>query len=341
MRRLLDLLKLDSAIPEPTIPLIEPAQEISDRELVTQPVVSVCIVTYNHQQWIRQAIESVVEQKTSFPFEIIIGEDCSTDQTRAIVLEYQKKYPSLIRVLISEKNVGATRNFWRILQSARGQYLAFLEGDDYWVSPSRLALQVQRLEESPASMLCAANTRIVVSQLGSPDKEVGFFVRASKPLASLSDVLVQQYHVSSCLMRATLLEEIKPWYQRYGNVLDIQMLCLAAKNRMIVYLDQVVSVRRSTGEGYYSILNGMQQHLFDVKWIYHIARFLAPAGDLVFLRRMFARGFEYGVLAKQQDRGSFSWLAYFKCIFQVSPKVALSFVWQSRRRVISGLLLCV
>lgn len=124
-----------------------PYQEISDPAVLTKnPIVSVKMITYNHEPYIAQAIEGVVRQETEFPFELIIGEDCSTDGTMAIVLEYQKKYPEIIRVVTSNKNVGAKKNGYRTTKACRGKYIAFCEGDDYWTDPLKLQKQVDFLE---------------------------------------------------------------------------------------------------------------------------------------------------------------------------------------------------
>lgn len=134
--------------------LIDPAQipctEISDPALlVKKPLVSVKMITYNHEPYIAQAIEGVLQQKTTFPIELIIGEDCSTDGTRKIVLEYQKKYPNVIRVLTSDQNVGARRNGIRTDSPCRGKYIAYCEGDDYWHDLQKLQKQVDFLEQNP------------------------------------------------------------------------------------------------------------------------------------------------------------------------------------------------
>jgi glycosyltransferase involved in cell wall biosynthesis len=113
------------------------------------PLVSVVMITYNHHSCIRQAIEGVVGQKTAFPFELVIGEDCSTDGTREIVLECQRQYPHLVRVVTSERNVGARKNSRRTVVACYGKYVAFCEGDDYWHAPDKLAKQVGFLEAHP------------------------------------------------------------------------------------------------------------------------------------------------------------------------------------------------
>lgn len=116
---------------------------------MTEPLVSVKMITYNHTPYIAQAIEGVLQQKVNFPFELVIGEDCSTDGTREIVLEYQKKFPDIIRIITSDKNVGARENGYRTTKACRGKYIAFCEGDDYWHHPDKLQKEADYLESHP------------------------------------------------------------------------------------------------------------------------------------------------------------------------------------------------
>ena len=135
-----------------------PCQETSDPAVLSKnPLVSVNMITYNHEPYIAQAIEGVVKQKTEYPFELIIGEDCSTDGTKAIVLEYQKKYPDIIRVITSDKNVGMKKNGKRTTKACRGKYIAFCEGDDYWHRPDKLQKQVDYMESHPECGMVSAD----------------------------------------------------------------------------------------------------------------------------------------------------------------------------------------
>lgn len=111
-----------------------------------EPLVSVSMITYNHASFIAEAIEGVLRQKTNFPFELVIGEDCSTDETRRIVMDYQQKYPDVIRVVTSETNVGMSKNWQRTQRACSGRFIAFCEGDDYWHHPLKLQKQVDFLE---------------------------------------------------------------------------------------------------------------------------------------------------------------------------------------------------
>lgn len=109
-------------------------------------IVSVCMITYNHQKFISEAIEGVLMQKTTFPIELIIGEDCSTDATRSICIDYQNKYPDIIKLQLPDTNKGMMRNFIENMQAATGRYIALCEGDDYWTDPYKLQKQVEFLE---------------------------------------------------------------------------------------------------------------------------------------------------------------------------------------------------
>lgn len=93
-------------------------------------------------------------QQTSFPYEVIIGEDCSTDNTREVIMEYCRRYPGIIKLVTSDSNVGARRNGIRIRNEARGKYIAVCEGDDYWTDPHKLQKQVDFLEAHPDHVLC-------------------------------------------------------------------------------------------------------------------------------------------------------------------------------------------
>jgi GT2 family glycosyltransferase/glycosyltransferase involved in cell wall biosynthesis len=125
------------------------------------PLVSVTCMTYNQESYISQAIESFLSQKTKFPFEIVIGEDGSTDKTREIVLAYQKQYPGIIKVITSEKNVGSRQNGLRIRAAAKGKYLAICDGDDYWTDPHKLQIQANFLEANSDYVVCYHDAIIV------------------------------------------------------------------------------------------------------------------------------------------------------------------------------------
>jgi len=119
-----------------------------------QAIVSICMITYNHELFIKDAIEGVLMQQTSFPKKLIIGEDCSSDNTRSICEEYQKRFPHIIELLPSNRNIGMTANFIRTLQACKGKYIAICEGDDYWNDPNKIQKQVDFLDKNEDYILC-------------------------------------------------------------------------------------------------------------------------------------------------------------------------------------------
>lgn len=149
-------------------PMDIPCIETSDADrLCKHPVVSVNMITYNHEPYIRQAIEGVMMQQTDFEFELIIGEDCSQDRTREICFEYQKKYPDKIRVLWWHKNVSKLGgNGRRTRAHCRGEFIAFCEGDDYWIDPLKLQKQVDAMRENANVSFIFTSAKIFDNRTG-------------------------------------------------------------------------------------------------------------------------------------------------------------------------------
>jgi glycosyltransferase involved in cell wall biosynthesis len=119
---------------------------IRDNNIITSPVASVAICTYNQQETISQTIESILNQKCSYPFDLIIAEDGGSDNTRQICIDYQKKYPQQISLLLQESNQGILKNYRDCLALCRGRYIAQCAGDDFWHNPEKLQLQIDFLE---------------------------------------------------------------------------------------------------------------------------------------------------------------------------------------------------
>ena len=114
---------------------------------------SVFVVTYNQEKYIRQCLDSILMQKVDFDYEVVIGEDHGTDGTRAICEEYAKKYPQ-VRLLPLTENLGIARNWQRVLSECNGEYIAMCEGDDYWTNSLKLQKQVDFLEQHEQYELC-------------------------------------------------------------------------------------------------------------------------------------------------------------------------------------------
>ncbi len=116
---------------------------------LNEPLLSVCLITYNHAQYIRQAVGGVLNQKANFSYELIIADDNSTDGTREIILEYKRQHPGFIKLILQEKNVGAAQNWLDLITAPKSKYIAYFEGDDYWIDSYKLQKQVDFLETNP------------------------------------------------------------------------------------------------------------------------------------------------------------------------------------------------
>ncbi len=124
-------------------------------------LVDVIMLVYNHENYLKQAIEGVVLQKTNFPFRLLIGEDCSKDNSREIVKKYAAQYPDIIQPLLHEKNLGTTGNSMYIYQLLEAKYIALCEGDDFWTDDTKLQRQVDFMEANPEFSMCFTDVDIL------------------------------------------------------------------------------------------------------------------------------------------------------------------------------------
>lgn len=259
-----------------------PCIETSDREKLCQhPVVSVCMVTYNHAPYIRQAIEGVMMQKTDFEFELVIGEDASQDKTREICFEYQKKFPDKIRVLWWHENVSKLGgNGRRVRAHCRGEFIAFCEGDDYWIDNNRLSKQVSHIRKHAAG-LCVGKT---IKVFPDGHKEPDAF---SFPETIDIDFLKKPYfHTSTYLVRREVYEKACAAYRKMGSAWwDVSLLFCIASLSKVVFLDEFISIRRITGHGMASSLTKRQLCCLMLRQYLPLYRF-GPKGEF---RRYFAR----------------------------------------------------
>lgn len=116
----------------------------------SKPLVSICCITYNHKHFIEEALDSFLMQETNFAFEIVLDDDASLDNTQEIIKKYIDKFPHIISAKLSDTNIGASNNFRKNLERARGKYIALCEGDDYWIDSDKLQVQYDGLESNPS-----------------------------------------------------------------------------------------------------------------------------------------------------------------------------------------------
>lgn len=146
-----------------------------------ETMISILVLTYNHEEYITQALDSILMQKVNFKYEIIIGDDCSKDNTQEVLIRYKEKYPDTIKLVLRQKNVGATKNGYEIARMAVGKYIAYLEGDDYWTHQDKLQKQIEFLEREQEFIACVHKCKIV-DRLGKIKRNIptnhGFWDRS-------------------------------------------------------------------------------------------------------------------------------------------------------------------
>lgn len=151
-------------------------------------MVSVAVVTYKHEAYIREALDSILMQQVTFPYEIVVGDDCSPDGTPEILKEYAARYPGRFVLLLRKKNLGATANSYDIKCHCRGRYIAQLEGDDFWTDPHKLQKQVDFLEAHP-EYIGTAHMHNVVDEQSRPIPGVDGYCEPG--VFTLQDYLVE------------------------------------------------------------------------------------------------------------------------------------------------------
>lgn len=203
--------------------------------------VSVALLTYNHERYFAQAIESVLAQRVNFPYEIVIADDCSTDGAPAIIADYQRRFPDRIRVLPRPRNLGMLRNFMGMYAACRGEYVAILDGDDYWTSPDKLRLQVELLDQQRDLAICFHRVEIVTDgalHLTTLHPPAGAVIQRSA-----EDLLRGDCIVAGATMLRRLFSELPDWIAEMAMP-DWPTFVLHALHGGIGYIDQPMSVYR-------------------------------------------------------------------------------------------------
>lgn len=218
------------------------------------PLVSVRVITYNHGRFLRECLNGIMAQETSFPLEVVIGEDCSTDDTRLICQEFRARYPDKVRLLLHARNVGAQANARLTREACTGKYIAFCEGDDYWTDPTKLQKQVDFLEANPAYVLCFHNCWMKFEQ--DPGKVMKLFHDYTKTDYAIPDLIGKWLiPTASVVFRNHLLTEYPEWL-RNAVVGDTPFYILLASFGQLKLLPGVMAVYRRHDGGATNLLHG-------------------------------------------------------------------------------------
>ncbi len=209
-----------------------------------KPLVSICMITYNHEKYIKQAIESVIMQRTNFTYELVIGEDCSTDGTLSICQERQSQHRQTIRLRPRPKNLGIIPNFLQTLQECAGQYVALCEGDDYWISPDKLQKQVDFLERHPDCASCFHGVNVFNQETGRSEPYTSGY-SGRRTVYTLDDILEHGAFPATCslMMRNGIFADLPEWFHEVTQG-DFVVHVLNGLHGTLGFLDETMAVYR-------------------------------------------------------------------------------------------------
>ena len=230
--------------------------------LPVEPLVSVYMITYNHEKFIAQALDGILMQEVDFPYEIVIGEDKSTDRTRAVVCEYQRRHPDKIRLHLSRENLFRQKLAGLgPLAACRGKYIAMCEGDDYWTDPQKLQKQVAVLEAEPDISACYTNAAIVhESGAEQPSAFLGegpprtLAVKRRNAYVHQKD-LIEALLIPTCTQcfRSKYVRDLPDWVAQVPTG-DWGLAIILAQHGPLKYLDETTAVYRRHAGGVWAPL---------------------------------------------------------------------------------------
>lgn len=230
------------------------------------PLVSVAIITFNHELYISDALSSILNQDTNFEFEIIIGDDSSEDATQKIIREYQKHSSNKISSILRKKNIGGINNFIDVLNLCKGKYIALCEGDDYWLSKFKLQKQVDFLEKNLGFSMSFHNANVF--HYDSKIKNTLFCETQMLDVINTYD-LIRKFNIptASIVFRKSCLK-IPEWFKYVYNG-DYALSLMLSQQGKIKYFDDVMSVYRKNKGG----LNAKMKNSFILQKKFELLSF--------------------------------------------------------------------
>lgn len=221
---------------------------------MSEPSLSVCLITYNHANYISEAIDGVLMQRVNFSWELIIADDFSTDGTREIVLIYKEKYPEFIKLILQKKNVGREQNWFDLLNAPAFKYIAYIEGDDYWTDPYKLQKQVDFMEANPDCSICFHAAELVYeNNMGNS------YIHRPKKIPQNRKFNIKHailggggfMMMTSMLFRTDCFRNYSDWC-RCAPVGDVPLMLDLAEQGNIGYLDENMCVHRELSNNSWS-----------------------------------------------------------------------------------------
>lgn len=243
---------------------------------MSKPTLSVCLITYNQAQYIKEAIDSILMQKVNFAWELIIADDYSTDGTREILLEYKRKSPDFIKLILQKNNVGPEKNWLDLMARPKSKYVIYVEGDDYFTDPSKLQKQVDFLETHQDFSLCFHPVKVTYEDGSKPDEVFPSpAYRFNKNVLELKDLLARNFiQTNSAMYRWRFIEEdIKDIFPKNIAPGDWFLHILHAQDGKIGFIDECMSVYRRHPGGLWWSSHNNKYAFWEKYGLMHIAMY--------------------------------------------------------------------
>lgn len=253
---------------------------------------TIIMLTYNHEKFIKTAIESILEQVTNYKYEILIGDDFSKDSTAKIIEEYQNLYPNKIRFIKRDKNIGASKNLYDLLSKSRGRYIAYLEGDDFWNDKNKIQKQINLLDSNDYIGVAHANYRVDMD--GNNFGETCYFSKAKViNINNLLKTSVGLFHTATFMHKNIFLNSQINYniiFEAHSLIADYTIACLCLDKGSVLYIPDRMSsyrentssigenasaiIRRNMSNQYYEIISMYSKldNYFDNKYSFNYAK---------------------------------------------------------------------
>lgn len=237
--------------------------------MTEQPKVIIRCLVYNHEPYLRDCLEGFVMQKTDFPFKAVVHDDCSTDGSAAIIREYAEKYPHIIEPIYETENQYSKRDgsLRRVMDAAtlgRSPYIAYCEGDDYWIDPLKLQKQVDYMDSHPECMMCCTNAEVTTPDgvLNKKDFQLmGWNVPQKEGNVDVEDIILQGgWYLHTCtFMAKSNWKDDMPELARKCDVGDYPLMIFTALKGSVYYFQEKMAVYRYCSLGSWTSRNTMKK----------------------------------------------------------------------------------
>lgn len=240
----------------------------------SQPIVSICCITYNHENYLSEALDSFLMQETDFPFEIIIRDDASTDKTAILIKEYENKYPNIIKPIYEKEN-GLQQGIKPLpvaIKRARGEYIAICEGDDYWTDSKKLQIQLTEMKKYPdykMSFHPSSELRAGVNVLPK--------LHNTKKFYSVEEIITCDFHLiqtNTVMIKKESLDSLNIELHSNSPVGDVWIRLTASIPNGIMFIDKMMSTYRVASSGSWS--ESIQR---DNKFIDYVTKMFTSIDD--------------------------------------------------------------